>query len=482
MGAETEPSDKPGGTLDQEQEQPDDIEQLRAERDAALAKLDQAGRRAARRARFRRVVVGVLVVLFAVLVPVTTVATWTHRTVLNTDAYVSTVAPIASDPAVTQAVSREVTDQAYAALDPQQIIAGALPPKAAFLAGPIANGAKGAIESAVNKVLLSPQFQELWTAANRFAHAQLVAVLRGDTTTLQTTNGKVVLNLVPLLNQALKGASGFVSGVVGKPVTLPTISGNELPSAACQKIATALNRPIPSTCGQIPLFSAAKLNNARHAVKAFDRIVIVLLIVTPLLAIAALWLSRRRRRTLLQLTIGSMLALVVVRRALMWEQSQLLNLGKPANRAARSAILQQVLGGLYDVTWWLLLAGLIVVAVALLTGPYRWAVSTRSGIATGARKAGNLASAGVHGVTAGTGSDRTVAWVRRHIELLSIAGAVVGLILLLAINVSWWGALLILVLLGLYEWWLQRLRPRDITLPPSSPPATSSTNQQMTRP
>src|SRR3954449_3829094 len=150
----------------------------------------------------RRVSVGILVVLFAILVPITFTVAWVHRTVLDTDTYVSTIAPIGSDPAVTAAASRNITNQIYAALDPQQIVADALPPKASFLAAPIANGAKGYVENGVNQILSSTQFQQLWVGANRFAHAQLVAVLRGDTKVLQTTDGNVELNLVPLLNAA----------------------------------------------------------------------------------------------------------------------------------------------------------------------------------------------------------------------------------------------------------------------------------------
>ena len=37
----------------------------------------------------------------------------------------------------------------------------------------------------------------------------------------------------------------------------------------------------------------------------------------------------------------------------------------------------QVLHGFFEVTMWFLIGGLIVLVVALLAGPYRWAVATR---------------------------------------------------------------------------------------------------------
>ena len=209
-----------------------------------------------------------LVVLFAILLPVTILATWVHRTVANTDAYVATVGPIAASPQVQAAVSAEITNEIYAALNPQQAIASALAPKAAKLAGPLSAGGKGYIQDAVNKVLASPKSQQLWASANRFADAQLISALQGNSKALQTTNGHVVLNLVPLLNAALKGVQAEASGLVGKNVTLPAITTSTIPAADCQKIAAAIEHPLPPTCGQITLFPASSLTGAQHLYRA----------------------------------------------------------------------------------------------------------------------------------------------------------------------------------------------------------------------
>ncbi|HSP36486.1 MAG TPA: hypothetical protein VLR26_01905 [Frankiaceae bacterium] len=446
----------------------DELTRLRAERDEARAALERERRGSQRQHGVRRVVVGLFVVVFALLLPVTVTATWAHRTVLDTNTYVQTVTPVAADPAVTAAVSRQITDQLYLALDPQAVIADALPPKAAFLAGPIANAARGQVQAAVDKVLNSDQFQQLWVQANRSAHARLVTVLRGDSKVLQTTDNQVVINLVPLVNEALKNSSGFVSGVVGKPVTLPAVTSDELPSVACEKISAALGRPLPPTCGQIALFPANRLTSAQRAVQWFDRAVLALLIVTPLTFLVAMLVSRRRRRTLLQLTLGAMLGLVIMRRALMWEQNQLIDTGRSANRAARTAIVDGVLTGFFDVSLWFLLAGLVIVVIALLTGPYRWAVALRGQTASVTRKTGALVTAAVSGTVTGARDAETVAWVRQRFEALRIGGIAVAVLLLLLLNVSFWGVLVIAALLAVYELWLYRLRaPETVTLPPS---------------
>jgi hypothetical protein len=411
-----------------------------------------------------------LVVLFVILVPITATAAWAHRSVLNTDTYIKTVGPIASDPAVTAAVSRRVTDQLYTTLNPQAIVASALPPKATFLAGPITNGSKTYVENAVNKVLASPQFQTLWIQANTFAHAQLVNALRGDGKVLRTTNGMVVLNLVPLLNAALQNVQGFASSVVGKPITLPTITSADLPASACQKIGVALNRPVPPTCGQVPLFSAAQLVSARRVVRAFDRGVLALLIITPLLALLALAASPRRRRTLLQLMIGGILALVVIRRGTMWTQHKLISIGRPENESARRAIVHQVLSGFFDLTLWLLLGALVIAVVALVTGPYRWAVALRAHAGDGVRSARDLVSAATTTGSSSVAEKPSVLWVRSHLDLLRAGGVVVAVLLLLVFSVNFWGFVAIAAVLALYEFWLYRLRPASVTLPPDAPP------------
>ena len=181
---------------------------------------------------------------------------------------------------------------------------------------------------------------------------------------------------------------------------------------------------------------------------------LLLLILTPLAFIAALRASPRRRRTLLQLTIGSMPALIVVRRAMYWLESDLNAAAKPANRAALSVITGQVLYGFFDVTMWFLIGGLLVLAAALLAGPSRWAAATRAWGRRAAGSADQLASAaGGH-----ASSDATVTWVRRHLDLLRIGGAVIAALALLIFSVNLVTLLIIAVLLALYEFGLHRLR------------------------
>ena len=440
-----------------------------AEPAAGVATLEEPGRPEREGGGLRRVVVGLLVVLFAVLLPVTYVVAWTHYVVLSDKGFTKTVVPIGTDPAVTSAVAAALTDQIFTSLNAQQTVATALPPKAHFLAGPITNAAHGYVQGGVAKALQSSQFQALWTQAIDLAHAQLLSVLDGNSKAVSTTDGQVVLNLVPLFDAALQNLQGFISGVVGKPVQLPSISGDEIPASACQKIGAALDRPIPSTCGQIPLFPADKLTQARHLVRVFNGIMVLLFILTVVVAALALWLSRRRRRTLLQLSVGGLLGLVVIRRVVDWLTTTLINSGQPANTSARRAIVTHLFHQYFSVSRWLLLGLIAMVVVALVTGPYGWARSLRRVVSRYAHEGWNLVVA----ISGRARDDRTIEWVRTHLEVLRIAGVAVAVLLLTVLSVSWIGILVLAVLLATYEFWLLRLGRS--TLAPDPAPTSKST-------
>jgi hypothetical protein len=431
-----------------------EMEQLRAERDAALAEVSQARTKHKHAGRFRSIVVITLVVLISLLVPITATTVWVRHTVLNTDNYVATVAPLGEDPAVTEAIGRIATTQLFDALNPQQQVAAALPPKAEFLAGPITNGIENFIQTQVTKALNTAVFEQIWVAANTIAHKALLRVLEGHSDAVSQSNGYVTLNLVPLLNNVLTTLSDQISGIIGHTITLPTITADEVPAQACQKLSTALNRQLPDNCAQIPLFKADQLNTARRAVALFKSLTVVLVIVTPLLLALALWLSRTRRRTLIQTSVGVLLVTVILRRTMMWLQKDLINTGRPENKPARQVIVHQLLNGFFGMTVWLLWITLAVLVIAVITGPYRWAVRGREFVTNSARSAVAWTRTGYGKATTGAAGS---GWIPAHVDALRIAGVGVGLLLILVLSVSWVGLIIIVALVALWEFWLVRV-------------------------
>jgi hypothetical protein len=391
-----------------------------------------------------------------------TTEVWAHRTLLNTPTFVGTVAPVFQDPAVASAVATRATDELFTELNLQARLKDALPPKASFAAVPVVNATKGFVAGQLATVMASRQFQAIWTATLTSMHQLLVAVLRGQhTAAVSTSGGYIVLNTVPLINQALGKVSGLASGLAGKPVTLPTITSADPPQQAVNKLSKALGVTLPSNFGQITLVKSSDLAEVQKGVKAFDRLTLVLPLVTIALIALSLWLSVNRRRTLLQLAVGVSLLMIVERRVVLHEQGALAS--DAHNPQVAQSVLGDLLHGYFVLTAWVLGVALVVLVIAVLCGPYRWAVAFRSRVTRTWRS--------IAGASSGDRRGQVVTWMASHAAGLQLAGAVAAGILLLIVPVSWVSFLIIGVLLAAYEVYLQWIKP---PLADEAPPASIS--------
>jgi len=73
------------------------------------------------RQRWRTIVAVLLIVLGCVLAPLAGVAVWARNQVTNSDRYVATITPLASDPAIQQAITDQITAQVFTAIDIQAL-------------------------------------------------------------------------------------------------------------------------------------------------------------------------------------------------------------------------------------------------------------------------------------------------------------------------------------------------------------------------
>jgi hypothetical protein len=131
------------------------------------------------RQRWRTIVATLLIVVACALAPLSVVAVWTRNQVTNTDRYVATVAPLASDPAIQNAIADQITAQIFTYIDIQGLTTQAVdalasrglnPEVADQLQGfavPIANGVQSFTRSQVGKVVESDAFADAWVQANR---------------------------------------------------------------------------------------------------------------------------------------------------------------------------------------------------------------------------------------------------------------------------------------------------------------------------
>jgi hypothetical protein len=146
----------------------------------------------------------VLLLVALLLSPLAVVAAWVDDTVTDTDRYVQTVAPLASEPAVQKAVTDRLTDRVVDNLDVEAVTASlskalanaGAPPvvvrRSEDLAGPLRAAATSAVHGVVDRVITSDAFQQAWVGANRRAHAAVTNMLTGEKSTALRAEGNTV--------------------------------------------------------------------------------------------------------------------------------------------------------------------------------------------------------------------------------------------------------------------------------------------------
>ncbi|MEO8107335.1 MAG: hypothetical protein ABI720_08445 [Actinomycetes bacterium] len=223
----------------------------------------------------RSTAVVVLMGLGFVLVPTAGVAVWTRNTLLNTDRYVETVAPLADSPAVIDDVANAVTDEIFAQIDVETLLQENLPPELSFAAGPISSQVESTTKGLVVKALESDRFDVLWREINRQASASVVGVVTGKDTSeiLQIENGELFLELQPVIDDVKTRLSDEGLTLADK---LPAVSAS-----------------VP-----LPVANVSYIQDAQTAVRGLNTLANVLPWVAALCFLGAVLLSRNRRRAL----------------------------------------------------------------------------------------------------------------------------------------------------------------------------------------
>jgi hypothetical protein len=440
---------------------------LQAEVEGLRAELEATPRK--RAVRTRRVVAVLLVVLTSIVVTVSVTAVWARRNALNTERYVQTIGPVAQDVRVQRALGRYLTGQVMSAIDPEELFREALPERTQVLAAPLTSALRGFVNDRVDAFLATDAFSRLWVQINEVAHERVVDVLNGDLPpSLQIRGNDVVLNVIPVVNEVLARIGEQSPEIFGRTVDLPTVTVDEIPQDAIERIERALGRPLPDDFGQFTVFDASKLQQVQDTVTLFNRLVVGAVILAVVLFALALWVSPRRRRTLLQLMVGIALGIVIIRRLGLRLEDDVVNYVKPENRDAVKVVVGAFVSSLLDATAWILGGAAMIAAVALLTGPYGWARALRRGTVSGARAAVGAARAAINRQP----DDPVVAWVAAHREILQAGGIVVGILALLVLDLSWFGLFLLVALVVAYELVVQRLADTGARgAPPDEGPA-----------
>ncbi|WP_327344472.1 hypothetical protein [Streptomyces europaeiscabiei] len=369
---------------------------------------DKGHKQGSRPARIvRSTTSAVLIVLTCILVPVALLTVWVHDIVLDTDRYVSTVSPLASDPAIEDAAVKRITHAADVRVDGNQVTsdiaawlqAQGLPPKAAQALKGLGPQLDSAVNSTVEKVATrfveSDRFEQIWTNANRAAHTAVVDALTGEG----------------------RGAVGVNGGTV-------TLDVGEAVDQVKQSLVDAGVSPaskIPEVDKQMVLFQSDQLEKVRDAAHLLDVIGNWLPVIVVAIGAAGVLLAHRRRRALARTALGAAFACLIVAIVLVVARRYYLDHLPPQvqSEAAAAAVFDTLLHFLKVSLRTAIVLGVVIALGAYFVGPGRLPVAVRG---TSERAADSTARwAYGHHVRTG----RVGAWAQAHRRWIALASLLI---------------------------------------------------------
>ncbi|MFD8633029.1 hypothetical protein [Streptomyces sp. NPDC059533] len=375
----------------------------------------------------------VLITLTCILVPVSLLTVWVHDIVLDTNRYVSTVAPLASNPAIEQAAAHRITEAADVRIDGSQVTddlakwleSQGLPPRVGNAVKALGPQLDSAADSAVNKIATrfveSDRFEKIWTTANRAAHNAVVHALTGQGRgAVEVEGGTVTLNVGEAVDQVKEDL--VKAGI--KPA-----------------------EKIPEVNKQMVLFQSDKLAKIRNAVHLLDVLGNWLPVITVVLGAIGVLLARRRRRALVTTALCAAAACLIVAIALVIARRYYLD-HLPAevqSPSAAAAVFDTLVRFLRVSLRTAMVLGVVVALGAYLSGAGRLPRGVRGRAEHAADSAAGWGAA--HGVHTG----KVGRWVESRRRALTV-----GVLVVLALVFALWNhptvltvLLLVLILLVL---------------------------------
>ncbi|WP_177204307.1 MULTISPECIES: hypothetical protein [unclassified Streptomyces] len=345
-----------------------------SELDELRRRLNALESRPPRRHVLRSVGSTVLVLLAALLSMLAVVAVWADSIVQDTDRYVATVAPLASDPDVQAAVADRVTDVVLDRVDVEALVqqltdAAAqqgVPPRLAELLGtldePIENGLRQLVRDTVERVVGSEAFETVWVDANRRAHTLLDRALTGEADGVVKLEGDEVAvdvgPIVALVKERLVDA-GFA------------------PAAR-----------IPAVQTDFVVFASKDIGEVRTYVRVLEILGGWLPLIALLVAAAGVYVAFDRRHALIGTGVAVFVAMVILGIALTVTRDVYLDRLPPdVSQAAAGEVYDTLVRFLRAAARALGAVAVFTAVGAFLAGPSRAAVLTRSG---GRRSVGAL--------------------------------------------------------------------------------------------
>ncbi|MGW7257595.1 hypothetical protein [Streptomyces sp. NPDC054834] len=426
-----------------------------------VAQLESTGPSAPQRRHALRTTGSVLLIILASILSILAVtAVWARDQITDTDRFVATMGPLASDPDVQQAVSRRVTDVVVQKIDVPGLVdqlskaasQPGVPPRVSQLigplTGPIENGVKSLIGAAADRVVTSQAFAKAWTDAITLAHNAMVKALTGEGGAVRLSGDQVTIDLAPVIDQ----------------VKTQLVDAGLAPAAK-----------IPTVHTQFTVYASPKLQKLQLYLRLLQILGNWLPVVTVLVAAGGVYAAWNRRHALIGAALGIAAAMLVLGIGLTVFRTYFLD-QLPSDVSPGAA------GSVYDALVHFLrkaarAVGVLAVLVALgafFAGPSRIATTTRAACTTAV---GGVRQVAEHvGFRAGPVEPFVRRW-KRWIGIVILVGASI-------VFVFWdhptgmvvfWFAVVVLALFGVREFFapgpgLAGLEPREPGPPPPPRP------------
>ncbi|MFB8035952.1 hypothetical protein ACFC5Z_23995 [Streptomyces sp. NPDC056004] len=325
-----------------------ELEELRA-RVAVLE--DRAPAR--HRPRARSFLAVLLVLVAAVLTPLSIVSSWAKNQISDTDNYVAMMAPLASDPDVQAAVTDRVTGAVMQHLDVKALLSEVSPADRPVLDkalsklnGPITTGISNFVHGTVEKFVASDAFATIWTDLNRAAQSAAVKALSGSGGgAVKLTDDTVTIDLAPVIDRVKQRLVDRGLGVAAK---------------------------IPEVHTDFTVLTSDSVGKAQRWFRALQIIGFWLPLVTLVLAAGGVLLAVRRRRALVTAALVVAAGAAVLGLALWVGRAFYLDsLPSGVSQPAAGSVFDALVGQMRALVRMVVTLGIVVALAAWLTGDGR---------------------------------------------------------------------------------------------------------------
>ena len=290
----------------------------------------------------RRILVALLIVIGCITFAFANVANWARDSVLDTDAWVAMVGPLSQNPVIVSTLSDAIVEGVSEELDLSPPETPGILTTLGILDKPLVEMVQELLSETITTVLISDEFNEIWVTANEVIHGALVTVLSGDNPYIYAENGIVYLDFNELINEVmnlfgLKELSIFETG---------------------------------DGFARFELMESETLAVIQRALQFLNQLALLSILIVILCFGGAIALSKRRSNTVINIGLGSAIAMLIS--LILFNIGEAITLSSildPSLYDFASELLNTLTDGLITQTMLFLILGVVVAAVAWFTRP-----------------------------------------------------------------------------------------------------------------